>query len=269
MSGQGGRGGVMAVVGGAGAAIVAGATYFFGGDDEVPEVSDVVVEQQRPTERPRPMSVDPVLPSAEGSVLFCHPVILAGDGCAPANLLALEGQRFFRDGAMPSRAVAMIGLEADSEVQDVTDCATFGDLRGRNYGAATSAAMRREAQMARACGLLVLAREAQPVEGAIPADADFLLDMDRAELPGLGEMKFTENSVYIVESEAPLIWSLESETMRGEFLHIATANFDNDPEAEHLIEWRLAAAGGSLRAIGYGLADIDPKAFQPIDPFSE
>ena len=32
MSGQGGRGGTMAAIGGAGAAVIAGATYFFGGD---------------------------------------------------------------------------------------------------------------------------------------------------------------------------------------------------------------------------------------------
>ena len=267
MSGQGGRSGMMAAIGGAGAAVIAGGTYFFGGDKEVPEASDTVIELPTLTERPRTVSTEQPIVSVEGSVIFCHPVIIAGDGCVPADALVREGQTFFREGALPTRAVAMVGLEADSEVQDVTDCATFGDLRARDYSAATSAAMRREAQMARACGLLVLAREARPVEGAPVADANFLLDMDRAELPGLGDMKFTDASSYNVESEAPLIWSLESETMRGEFLLIATGNFDSDPEAEHLFEWRLAAAGGSLRAIGYGLAEIEPKSFEPINPF--
>ena len=269
MSGQGGRGGPLAVLGGAGAAVVAGGTYFFGGDDDVPAPSDVTVEQPAPTERPRNMSTEPRATVEEGSVLFCHPVILAGDGCAPSMALAREGQRFFREGAVPTRPVPMIGLELDSEQQDVTDCATFGDLRMRGYSAATSAAMRREAQMARACGLLILAREVQPVAGAEPADQDFLLDLDRSALPGLGEMQFTDGSVYVVESEAPLIWSLESETMRGEFLYIATGDFDGDAEPEHLLEWRLAAAGGSLRAIGYGLAELEPKTFEPIDPFAE
>lgn len=273
MSGQGGRGGTMAAIGGAGAAVIAGATYFFGGDggdETVPEVGDVVSGATAETEGSADALAEaPLAYEEDGQVVFCHPVVIAGDGCAPAEALAAEGQGLIADAAMPSSSLSMVGLEEGASPREASDCATFGDLRRRGYGAATSAGMAREAQLARACGLLILARQAEAVAGAEAAAPDFLLDMARRELPGLGDQQFTAGSAYAVESEDPLVWSLESETMRGEFLYVATGNFDDDPEAEHLIEWRLAAAGGTMRAIGYGLAEIEPKSFRTIDPFAQ
>ncbi|NNU17159.1 hypothetical protein HK107_12580 [Parvularcula sp. ZS-1/3] len=258
------RGGALGVIG-ATAAAVAGGTYFFG-DRGVPEVSETL-ENETHSERAdkqataRTASAEEVPP---GKVIFCHPVVLP-DGCFPADALAAEGEALFGEGVLPSRPTTMIGLEETDEDMEVMGCDAFVRARSRGYSAASGAGFRREAQMARACGLLVFAQEAQAVASP-PLDPDWMMDLPRGDLPGLGN-SFGDDAVYERISNEPIVWTLESDTLRGEFLHVATADFDGDGKAEHLIEWRVAAVGGSLRGIGYGLGELNPKSFRDVDPF--
>ncbi|MCQ8185712.1 hypothetical protein [Parvularcula maris] len=254
-----------AAAGAVGVLAVAG-TLFFGGDDEVPEASDVIAEEREVlTEAPvvRPEMTEA---SAETSMRFCSPAVLGGDGCAEAEAVAGQVQGLFRAEAMPNRTLTLISGEDGTE-DEATDCQRFAELRRAGYGAKTGGDMAREAQLARVCGLVLMAGRAQPAEGPPPGQGLFSV-IPRAELPSLGEAVFDADAVIVIESESPLIWSIEDSDLRGEFVHVGTADFDGDPGAEYLIEWRLQSVGGSARAIGYGLAEGTPPSFRTVDPFA-
>jgi hypothetical protein len=254
-----------AAAGVVGVLAVAG-TVFFGGDDEVPEASDVVAEERdAPADIP---SARPEVTEAEtaGALRFCSPAVLGGDGCADREALAGQVNGLFRADAMPSRTLTLISAEDGSE-EEATDCQRFAELRRRGYGAKTGGDMAREAQLARVCGLVLMAGRAVPVE-ATPPGPDLFSAISRSELPSLGEAVFDADAAAQVENEDPLIWSLEDSDLRGEFVHVGTADFDADGAAEHLIEWRLQSVGGSARAIGYGLAKGTPPSFRTLDPFA-
>lgn len=262
MSGKGRAGaGVATGVVGAGLMIAAGVT-FFGGDREVPPVSEIETADDTVAEAPE-AAAEP-----GGDPMFCHPAVLAAGGCAPLSVLKAGPEGLLREGALPAQPVEMVGLDSEDPDATADDCASYADLRRAGYGAATSAGMAREAQLSRTCGLLAMAGRAEPVPGSLGPEAGLMARIPGGDMPKLGETGFPDTLRPTVERESPLLWSLETEAMRGEFLYIGTANFDGDPEAEHLIEWRLAATGGTLRAIGYGLAEDEPASFRAIDPFA-
>lgn len=259
------KAGAIGGAGAAGLAAIIGGTYFFADSEDAPltpEEPPVTAEELR-----TPTSID----EDDGIVRFCLPgVVQTEDGCAPLEALKAEREALILPASMASRPLKMASPDIENDVAEtVSSCAQFRALRSEGWSGLSGADMRREAQMARACGLLELIAEARPVAGSNGAPDDLFVTIDRAELPSLGEASFGDEAYPSLKGGVPKTWSMENDAILAEFVHVGTADFDGDPQAEHLIEWRLAAKGGTLRAIGFGLAEDSPASFRMIDPLAE
>ncbi|GGY52441.1 hypothetical protein [Parvularcula lutaonensis] len=259
------KAGAIGGAGVAGLAAIVGGTYFFADrpdDPLTPEEPPVVMDDLR---------TETAIDHDDGVVRFCLPgVVQTDDGCAPLEDLKDERESLILPKSMAARPLRMASPDIENDAAEtVESCAQFRSLRQKGWGGLSNADLRREAQMARACGLLELIARAEPVPGARGAPDDLFVAIDRSELPSLGEASLGDDAYPNLKGDWPKTWTMENDAILAEFVHVGTADFDGDPEAEHLIEWRLAAKGGTLRAIGFALAEDSPASFRMIDPLAE
>ncbi|MEO1657608.1 MAG: hypothetical protein AAFR65_07790 [Pseudomonadota bacterium] len=213
-------------------------------------------------------SADDAAP-AEPSIMLCHPELFTTpDGCTTmAALAAREQSDVFSPGVFPSRAFTMVSATDDEAApREVQTCATFVPLKQAGWGGLTSGDMRREAQLVRACGLLVLAERGQLTADAAPMTAELWARIDGETLPALGEVGFPADA-RVQKGEDPRVWTAGTDQVRGRFVDVGMADFDGDGAAEHLVEWTIMATGGTLAARGFGFVAPSGATFTIVDPF--
>lgn len=254
-------GGAIAAVG----TVIAASTIFLGGGDGDPLAPPS--EYQTPpveAEDLAPRTADADVSTAPAAAFLCHPaVVKGGDGCVPigARIMPVTAAS-----ELVERPLTMVG-PGDSDERQVSNCQDYTALAAEGWGGLTTADMRREARLVQACGFTRLAAKAGRVENASRLTTQMMEGIDKTMFPSLGELTFSSDAVLVQEDEGPARWSIDGETLEGSFLLIGTADFDGDREAEHLLEWRVTAKGGSLGALGYGFVEDGP-SFRVIDPFA-
>ncbi|MEM7739262.1 MAG: hypothetical protein AAF225_00490 [Pseudomonadota bacterium] len=207
----------------------------------------------------------------EPGIALCHPdLFTTANGCT--TIAALEKGELsdvLAPGVFPGQAITMISSnDDDAAPREVETCATFAPLKRAGWGGLTSSDMRREAQMVRVCGILLLAARGSLTADAVPMSAELWARIDGETLPDLGEAGFpTDHGVR--KDQDPRAWSASTETLAGRFVDIAMADFNGDGSAEHLVEWTVIAKGGTLAARGFGTVTPGSAAFTIIDPFSD
>lgn len=204
---------------------------------------------------------------------LCAPGLLAtGNGCAALSELRRGGQALLAPGALPSRPVTLVHPDDPSvPPRPVDGCESYRELKSAGWGALTSADMRGEAALYRACGLLRIAEEARAMPSASGLDRPQMTKLDLSTVPSAGEQEFGPGADLTRMDEQPSVWELTSGTMTCRMTYYGTADFDGDGDAEHLMEWRLAAKRGSLRQSGFGLIESDAAGrvrFRTLDPFA-
>ena len=208
---------------------------------------------------------------AAGGIALCHPdLFTTSTGCTTFGALA-DGEQsaVFAPGVFPSRAFTMISSDDnDAAPREVQTCATFVPLKRAGWGGLTSGDMRREAQLTRVCGLLLLAERANETPDPAKMSLELWARIDGESLPDLGEIGFPADHG-VEPSQDPRAWTAATEAMSGRFVDVAMADFDGDGVAEHLVEWTVVANGGSLAARGFGMVAPVSATFQIIDPFKD
>jgi len=207
----------------------------------------------------------------EPGIMLCHPdLFTTADGCTDFAALA-EGERsdVLAPGVFPGRAITMISsTDDDAAPREVETCATFSPLKRAGWGGLTSSDMRREAQLVRVCGLLVMAGRGELTPDASPMGAELWARIDGQTLPDLGEVGFPVEPG-IEKDQDPRVWIARTDAVTGRFVDIAMADFDGDGTAEHLVEWTVIANGGTLAARGFGIVAPQSATFTIVDPFSD
>ncbi|MEM9837590.1 MAG: hypothetical protein AAF830_00400 [Pseudomonadota bacterium] len=253
----------------AGAAVVAAVSVTFMGKDPVPNISEPVNDTPPATIRtPNP---DVVEVSLETQV--CVDGLLATDtGCAALSDIQTVGQGLLSERALPSQPLRLVHpTDTGVEPKTVESCAMYAELKREGWGGMSSADMRREARFYRACGLLRLTENADPMPVAPALNRDVMQSLDRDTLPTFGEVRFDASDELTKEGERPAIWAVDGDSYICRMAYLATADFNADGSADHLMEWALAAKEGSFRETGFGLIEMRPSGrttFSVIDPFA-
>lgn len=231
----------------------------------------------KPAEDTSPSTVEEAAVPEELSVKLdgelCAPRVLRTEkGCAALSELRSGGQGLLADTALPKQPVTLAHPD-DFKVKPrvVDSCATYAELKRENWSGISNADMRREARFYRACGLLVLAREAKATPAAAALGRADLANLDGTTLPGFGEAQVLGVPTWAREEENPARWSLSADGLTLDLNYLGTADFDSDGEAEHLMEYRVAAKGGSFRDTGFGFIErssVDRSTFRVVNPFT-
>ena len=202
---------------------------------------------------------------------ICHADILRDrGGCWEiGSLRTPEGRAKFEE-ALPSRPITMVHpTDMAMAPREVETCESFVPLREAGWGGLSSADMRREAVFVRVCGLMLLAQDYEPLADGRALEDQDLSKVDWASLPGIGEAAFEPGAVF--EADETGSFALSSPALRGRMIPVAVVNTDSDDASEYLVEWNVAAEGGTAGARVFGLLDQGEGGqwvFRPVDPFS-
>lgn len=193
-------------------------------------------------------------------------------GCAALSDFQSLGQALLSETALPRQPLQLVHpTDTSAPPRTVDGCATYTELKQAGWGGLSSADMRREARFYRACGLLRLTEGASPLPLAPALDREVMMGLDRGTLPGAGEASFTSNDPITKEGERPAVWVVANEAFTCRMAYLATADFNADGLADHLMEWALASNEGSYRQNGFGLIETTSggrSTFVVIDPFA-
>jgi len=250
-----------------------GALSVFSAGDKAPD--DVPTEVERPTVE----ADDPVETAQADDVSvrldswLCAPRLLKTDrGCAALSELKSAGQGLLAEDALPKRPLTLVHPEDfDAEPRAVDSCATYAELKRQDWSALSNADMRSEARFYRACGLLLLARQAEATPSAATLDRPDLMDLDKSTLPAFGEARIDASAKLTREDESPSVWSITTDGLLFRMMYLGTADFDADGAPEHLVEYRMAAREGSYRDTGFGFiqrSSADRVTFKSVNPFT-
>ena len=259
---------IMGVVAVGGGAVGAASVAFMG---------DPTASKEQLADDPRPTVAQETSVREELSVKLdgelCAPRILKTEkGCAALSELRSGGQGLLADGALPKQPVTLAHPDDfEMEPRVVDSCETYAELKRQDWSGISNADMRREARFYRACGLLILARAAKAKPAAATLARSDLANLDQATLPGFGEARAAGVPQLSREEESPARWSLSSEGLKLDLNYLGTADFDADDDAEHLMEYRVSAKGGSFRDTGFGLIETNAagaSSFRVINPFT-
>ncbi len=204
----------------------------------------------------------------ENASLICHPRLL--DGCVERAVFLDAGVGLFENG-LPDRPITMAHpSDFEAPTREVSSCETFVPLAAAGWGGLTSADMRREPTFRAICGLERLIASSQTVGQAPPLDSVVWSRLDRGSVPSIGEAGFTQGAR--MQDAGDRTVTLEQDGFVAKLTYITTANFDADPQPEHLCEWSVRAEEGTAFASGFGLIELtaDSRAeLRVIDPFAD
>ena len=229
----------------------------------------------RPPVRPAPpdiaVSPDPLVLrddiSPRAPLLFCfRGVIPTPNGCATKEaVLSLAGEEIGVEGA-DGRTAALTVTLADPEdmtAPEVTarTCDQYLGLKAQGWGGLTSADMARELKMNRFCGLIAMARRAEPSRrGGMSAITYGALEkVAPSDWPAIGPVSM-RGAAIAMDGEDARVWRVETEDASIQLRDVTSADFDEDGYAEVLVHTAVTAKGGTARAGGYVLAERDGEA---------
>jgi hypothetical protein len=203
-----------------------------------------------------------------GEVRFCFPDVFTDGPCMPRTRLMRADDtplaRKAADGAArPAEVVLVHPEDLEKPEQAVRTCRVYAALKTEGWGPLSSADMANDAEFLRYCGLVALARIAEPARtsvfkgdaltlselGAVPAD----------DWPALGETKAAAPVLSADPSEARRFFG-DTETLIMRITDVATADFDGDGVAERLVHIAARARGGSAGFATFALLVTDGKA---------
>ena len=231
---------------------------------ELPRRDEAPSDQNAPI-RLQPDEVDvpaPVVADAGGrAVTFCFPeVIPTPTDCADREtVLAFATEEIgvrAADGVTEALAVELVDPAGLDDPRTARTCEQYLSLKANDWGPMTTAAMRRDAKMNRFCGLIAMARRAQPGQGGLTALTEDLLEgMPDERWPTIGEAA-VENPLVLDTPGDPRAWFVQADRVEFTMRDVASADFDGDGANEVLVFTALQAADGTAVGGGYSLAEM-------------
>ncbi|MEE4212473.1 MAG: hypothetical protein V2I43_24780 [Parvularcula sp.] len=198
--------------------------------------------------------------------LICQPDLLRACVDRAEFLRGGEGL-FVRE--LPERPITLAHpTDMDMPTREVRSCETYEPLARAGWGGLTSADMRREPVYREICGLKLLITASEPMDKAAPLDSAVWRRLDRGSVPALGEARFSGAAEMALLDQRTV--TLAENGLEAKLLYLTTANFDTDPQPEHLIEWWLGVRDGTATASGFALLEMTPDSravLRPVDPF--
>ena len=194
-------------------------------------------------------------------IVFCFPEVIPVPGdCADRDVvLSLADEQIGLrgpDGGTQALAVELADPAGLAPDRTATTCAQYASLKANDWGPVTTAAMRRDQQMNRFCGLIALARRAAPGQGGLSALTEALLDgMEEGGWPTIGEAEVT-NPIVLDTPGDPRAWFVQADRVEFVLRDVASADFDGDGEREVLVFTALQASDGTAVGGGYALAKL-------------
>lgn len=195
-----------------------------------------------------------------GPVVFCFPdVIPTPDSCADRQTVlsfATEEIGVATEGGAEALTVDLAD-PAGGPDRTARTCEQFLSLKANDWGALTTAGMRREQKMNRFCGLIAMASRAMPARGGLTALTEDLIEgMAEDDWPTIGEATVT-NPLVLDTPGDPRVWFVQADRVEFTIRDVASADFDGDGQAEVLVFIALQAADGTAVAGGYSIAQRD------------
>lgn len=238
--------------------------------DVIEEAAPPVMTPEMPAERPDflvplvSLSGSPL--HEEGSTIeFCLPLVFPKSKCLTRDrILGLEDRpidRLTAEGSPRFETLLMVHPTDFREPErEVRTCKVFARLKAQEWGPMTTAGMAAEARFERYCGLIALARHAQPARTSRFAE-EGLTEAEIETVPGeawpqLGE-KFEFEPIFTRDGEDRRRWSGNSETLMLVVQDVAIADFDDDGVAERLLAVAGRARGGSAGFSSFMLLEHD------------
>lgn len=198
-------------------------------------------------------------------IRFCLPAIFPDRPChSRKEILSMDIRPVERlvDGR-PQYARALMVHPTDYQLpeKEVGACPQFARLKSEKWGALTEAGQTAVMRFETHCGIMAIARYAQP---ALTSQFDEV-QLNRSELiavstddwPDMSEMRKKTRPSFERSSENPQQWSGETASLRLRILDVALADFDDDGAAERLLLVSGRARGGSARFMQFMLMEKD------------
>ena len=207
-----------------------------------------------------PVRLEPGSADSGAPIAFCFPDVIPLPGaCADRGaVLALAGETIgvrADDGALSALSVELADPAGIQDARTAETCAQYLSLKANGWGPMTTAQMRRERQMNRFCGLVVMAERAAPGRGGLTALSEELLEsMPDAQWPAIGEAEVA-NPIVLDTPGDPRVWFVQADRVEFTVRDVASADFDADGLNEVLVFTAVQAAGGTAVGGGYALAE--------------
>ena len=200
-----------------------------------------------------------------GDIEFCVPLVFPEATCLTRDrILKLDGRpidRLTPDGAPRFDKLLMVHPTDFREPErEVRTCEVFARLKSEEWGAMTTAGMATEARFERYCGLMALARVAQPARTSRLSDKG-MTEAEIESVPGeawphFGE-RFSDSPIFSRDEKDERRWNGNTETLLMTVQDIAVADFDDDGFAERLLVVAGRARGGSAGFSSFMLFEHD------------